>query len=95
MWKKHYSVFDDHLMYVTNGIQKSLKVRIFCYTECIRDMFDIAQYLSPPIKKCEECYEANWETRYKQFTQDLIRQDTWDSILATMQEDTNYKESDY
>ena len=35
MWKKHCSVFDDYVRYVTKGIHKPLKVKISHYAERI------------------------------------------------------------
>ena len=31
MWKKHHSVFDEHMIYVKSDIQKPYKLRRFHY----------------------------------------------------------------
>ena len=36
MWRKHQSVYQDHMKYVHNYIVKPFKVKILRYAECVR-----------------------------------------------------------
>ena len=51
MWKKHRSVFQDHVKYIHNDILKPLRVRIIQYAERVCDMHDLEKYLLPPSMK--------------------------------------------
>ena len=42
IWKKHHSVFGDHVRYVTNNITKPYNAIILKYDECVREMFGIS-----------------------------------------------------
>ena len=48
MWKKHRSVFQDHVKYIHNDIVKHSRVRIIQYAERDPGMNDLAKYLTPP-----------------------------------------------
>ena len=48
MWKKHRSVFQDHVKYIHNDIVKHSRVRIIQYAERALGMNDLAKYLTPP-----------------------------------------------
>ena len=50
MWKKHRSVFDEHIIYVNNDTHNPYKMGIFKYAGCVREMFELAKYLPPPIR---------------------------------------------
>ena len=53
IWRKHRSVYQDHMKYVCNYIVKPFKVKILRYAERVRDMHDLAKYLRPPLMKGE------------------------------------------
>ena len=38
-WKKNLSVFDEHIIYVNNDIQKPYKMGILKYAECVSEPF--------------------------------------------------------
>ena len=48
MWRKHQSVYQDHMKYVRNDIVKPFKVKTLRYAERVRDMHELAKYLPPP-----------------------------------------------
>ena len=43
MWRKHQSVYQDHMNYVCNNIVKPFKVKILCYAERVHEMHDLAK----------------------------------------------------
>ena len=51
MWRKHRSVFYDHVKYIHNDIAKPFRLGIIQYAEYIREMHDIAKYLPPPFEE--------------------------------------------
>ena len=51
MWKNHRSVFNEHIIYVKNDIQKPFKMVVTEYSERVRESFGLARYLSTPIRK--------------------------------------------
>ena len=51
MWKKHHSIFDEHIHYVRNDIQKPFKMKILKYDERMGDMFEVTKLIPPPIRK--------------------------------------------
>ena len=54
MWKNYRIVFDDHIIYVKNDTQNTYKMGIINYAERVRDFFELAKYLPPPIRNNEE-----------------------------------------
>ena len=48
MWRKHRSLYQDHLKYVCNNILKPFRVGIICYLERVMKMHDLETYLPPP-----------------------------------------------
>ena len=47
MWRKHFSVYQDHMKYVRNDIVKHFKVKILRYAKRMHDMYDLEKYLPP------------------------------------------------
>ena len=41
MWRKHHSVFQEHLKYICDDIVKLFRVGILCYAERVQDMHDL------------------------------------------------------
>ena len=41
MWKKHQSVFQDHIKYIHSDILKTFRVGIIQYAERVREMHDL------------------------------------------------------
>ena len=63
MWRKHWSVYQDYMEYVRNGIVKHFIVKIFHYTKRVREMHDLAKYLLPVLMKGKSAMTANWSAR--------------------------------
>ena len=51
IWEKRCSVLGNHKIYVNNDIQNPYKMVILLYTECMREMFEIARFLPKPSRK--------------------------------------------
>ena len=64
MWRKHHSVYQDHLKYIRNYIVKPFRVKIIRYAERVREMHDLAKYLLPLSMKGESAEADNWTFRY-------------------------------
>ena len=41
MWRKHRSIYQDHLKYVRNDTVKNSRVRILCYAKRVTEMHDL------------------------------------------------------
>ena len=51
MWRKHCSLFQDHLKYIHNDIVKPFHVGILRNDECFQDIHELEKYLPPPSVK--------------------------------------------
>ena len=51
MWRKHQSIYQDHMKYVSNDIVKPFKVQILRYVKSVQEMHEIAKYLPPTLMK--------------------------------------------
>ena len=63
MWRKHCSVYQDHMQCVRNDIVKPFKFKTLRYAKRVREMHDLAKYLPPPSMKGESAMEDNWNIR--------------------------------
>ena len=61
MWKKHRSVFQDHVKYIHSDIVKPFRVVILQYTERVREMHDLEKYLPPTSMKRREFESDDWD----------------------------------
>ena len=61
MWRKHRSVYQDHLRYVRNDTVKSFHVRILRYAERVREMHYSENYSPPPAMKSEGYELDHWK----------------------------------
>ena len=68
MWRKHRSVYQDHMKYIHNDIVKTFKEKILCYSERMREMHDLDKYLPASLMKGESAEAANWTVRNQEFT---------------------------
>ena len=48
MWKKHWRVFQDHVIYIHNDITKPFRIGILQYANSVREMHNLEKYLPPP-----------------------------------------------
>ena len=53
MWRKHQSVYQDHLKYIPNDIVKPFHVKILRHTDQVREMNALEKYLHPTLMKGE------------------------------------------
>ena len=60
MWKKHWSVFQDHVKYIHNDNVKHFRVVIIQYANCVRDMHNLSNYLTPYSMKGESFKSDSW-----------------------------------
>ena len=60
MQRNHNLVFEENIRHVNNDITNPYKVRILQYAEPVYEIFELSQYLSPPINKSEKYHEADW-----------------------------------
>ena len=95
MWRKHRSVYQDHIYYVCKYSVKPFKVKILCYAERIRDMYDLDKYLPPPSMKGEIAKADNWTSRNQEFTADEVRLATKDGLLKYTQDELDEHPEDY
>ena len=65
MRRKHRSVFQNHLKYISNGIVKPFYVKIIHYSERVVDMHDLAKQLPTPLMKGDGYEDNNWKSRDK------------------------------
>ena len=56
--KKTFSLYNEHIMYMTNQIYKPFKTRIIFYYEHIHDIFELEICLNPPRNNTEELFDA-------------------------------------
>ena len=84
MWRKHQSVYQDHMQYIRNYIVKPFKVKIICYAERMCDMHDLAKYLHPPTMKGKRTEAANWTSRNQEFTPSEILIEIKDGLPLSM-----------
>ena len=68
MWRKHRSVYQDHMNYIRSDIVKHFKVKVLHYAERVSEIYDLARYLPPPLIKGESADVANWTACNQEFT---------------------------
>ena len=59
MWKKHQSLYQDHLKHVRIDIVKPFHVGILRWAERIMEMHNLSEYLPPPSIKGDSYELAN------------------------------------
>ena len=60
MWRKHRSVYQDHIKYFCNDILKSFKVKTLRYAERVQEIHELAKYPPSSSTKGEIATTANW-----------------------------------
>ena len=63
-----------------NYITKPYRVIIIEYAECVRDMFELAQYISHTNNKGELLHKEKWTAQDKLFMEETIHKDIKDGI---------------
>ena len=87
MWRRHRSVYQDHMKYVRNYIVKPFKVKILRCAKRVREMHDLAKYLPPPSIIGESTMADNWSVRKKEFTTSDLRLNIKDKLSKTMRDE--------
>ena len=95
MWRKHQSVYQDHMKYFRNDIVKPFKVKILCYTMRVRDMNELAKYLPPPLRKGESAMADNWEFRNEEVTAGDLRLAIRGGLHKSTRDELDYHPEDY
>ena len=72
MWRKHRSIFKDHVKYIHYDIVKTFRVGILRYAEHVHEMQDLAQYLPPRLKQGDEYDQLDWDVRDKELSEEEI-----------------------
>ena len=68
IWRKYWSVFQDHLKYIRNDIVKPLCVGILRYAKRVQDIHDLVKHLTPPLIKGGFYEASNWKFRNKELS---------------------------
>ena len=87
MWKKHRSVFQDHIKYIYNDIVKLFRVGILRQAERVQEMHDLDKKLPPPWMNGESYESANWDVRDRYLSENQIRVVIKGGIPSSMQDD--------
>ena len=95
MWRKHLSVYQDHMKYVRNDIVKPFKVKILRYAKRVQDMHELAKHLPPPPMKGESVMAANWSVRNKEFTTSHLQLSIRDGLPKSMRDELDDHPEDY
>ena len=86
MWRKHRSVYQDHMKYICNHIVKPFKFKILRYAERVHEMHDLAKYLPPYSMIVESVKAANWNVCNQEFTAGEFRLEIKDRLPKPMQD---------
>ena len=84
VWKKHCSVFQDHIKYIHKDIVKPFQVAIIRYDDRVQEMHDPAKYLPPPLVKGKSYESDNWDVREKLFSKNYIHVAIKDGLTSSM-----------
>ena len=96
MWRKHHhSVFQDHIKYIHNDIVKPFRAGILQYTGNIREMHNLAKFLTPPMKKGDQYDQAYWTVHDIELSEDDIFVATKDSLPSSNHNYIQDKEKKY
>ena len=95
MWRKHFSVYQDHMKYVYNDIVKPFKVKIILYAKRVRKMYDLAQYPPLPSTKGESLEADHWTVRNQEFTASDFQFEIKDGLPKTMHCELDDHREDY
>ena len=61
------------MKYVRNDIVKPFKIKILLYVDCVREMHELSNHLTPPSMKGEIALATTWLLRNREFTTGDIR----------------------
>ena len=86
MWRKHQSVYQDHLRYIRNDIVNPLRVKIIRYAKRVREMHYLAKYLPPPSMKGDSAKADNCIVYNQEFTASEIQLAIKDGLSSSMED---------
>ena len=87
MWRKHCSIFQDHLKYLHTDIVKPFRVGICRYAKRVQDVHNLAKHLPPPSINCDSFEAANCKVRDKEFSVREIRFSIKDLLPLSIQDE--------
>ena len=90
VWRKKWSIYQDHMKYIQNEIVKPLKFKNFCYAECVHEMHDLAKHLPPPPMKGGSAEADYWTVRKQKFTASEVQLEIKDGLPSSMQDNFEY-----
>ena len=95
MWRKHFSVQQDHMKCICNDVVKLCKIKILFYADRMCDMNDLAKHVPPPSMKGESAEADIWTVRNQEYTTSEVRLVIKDGIPSSMQDDLEEHPEDY
>jgi hypothetical protein len=95
LWDNHHDVYDSHIKYLKNYIQKPFGMGVRNFDDCLRTMFDLKKHLQPSSIKCQDAWAADWE-RLEKTTPDKEQHEAIiDALPATWKQKLNTHETDW
>ena len=62
-WETSHEVYEDHLCYIGNAIIKLFSLTAKELVLCFDKMYFLKKYLSPPDKRDNDAFNANWSKK--------------------------------
>ena len=87
MWRKHRSVFQDHIKYLCKDILKPFRVVIIRYAERVKEMHDLSKNLPPDSMKGDSFEADNWKFGTKELSVHEIRVAIEGGLPLSIQDD--------
>ena len=85
MWRKHRSIYQDHMKHICNDIVNPFKVKILRYAKRVIEMHDLAKYLPLPLMKGNISEADNWNVHIQEVTASEIRIAIKDGLSSSME----------
>ena len=95
MWRKHRSVYHEHINNVRNDILKPFNVKILRYDDPVREMYDLSKYIPPPLMKGKSAEASNCTVRNQDFTANEVRLAIKDRLPKSMQDELDDHPENY
>ena len=95
IWKKHQSVFQDHIKYICNDIVKPFRSVILHNSERFQEMHDLSKYLSTPLMKGDIHNSDNWDVCNKGLYENEIRIPIKERLSSFIQDGLEDNEEEY
>ena len=95
MWRKHQSIYQDHLNYIRSNIVKTFCIKIIRYANSVRYMHDLAKYLTPYSTKDVSAEADNWTVRNQEFMVSEVCLAIKDRLPSYMKDELEDHQEDY